>query len=86
VKTALSKLFKMAMTSPLLDDANIRGASNILLYISSGNAEITLDEVMEITDYIQHEAGSSQLILSGEMVPMTLGDKISITLIATGFG
>jgi cell division protein FtsZ len=76
---------KMAMTSPLLDDANIRGASNILLYISSGNEEITLDEVMEITDYIQHEAGSTADIIWGNGNDDGLGDKISLTLIATGF-
>jgi len=76
---------QMAMTSPLLDDANIRGASNILLYISSGTAEITLDEVMEITDYIQHEAGSGADIIWGNGTDETLGNKISITLIATGF-
>jgi len=76
---------QLAMTSPLLDDANIRGASNILLYISSGTAEITLDEVMEITDYIQHEAGSGADIIWGNGTDETLGNKISITLIATGF-
>lgn len=76
---------QMAMASPLLDDANIRGASNILLYISSGAEEITLDEVMEITDYIQHEAGSGADIIWGNGTDEALGDKISITLIATGF-
>lgn len=76
---------QMAMTSPLLDDANIRGASNILLYIASGTEEITLDEVMEITDYIQHEAGSGADIIWGNGTDESLGDKISITLIATGF-
>lgn len=76
---------QQAMTSPLLDDANIKGASNILLYISSGSSEITLDEVMEITDYIQHEAGSSADIIWGNGTDETLGDQISITLIATGF-
>lgn len=76
---------QMAMTSPLLDDANIRGASNILLYISSGTEEITLDEVMEITDYIQHEAGSGADIIWGNGTDETLDKQISITLIATGF-
>jgi len=76
---------QMAMTSPLLDDANIRGASNILLYIASGTEEITLDEVMEITDYIQHEAGTGADIIWGNGNDETLGSKISITLIATGF-
>lgn len=76
---------QMAMTSPLLDDATIRGVSNILLYISSGSDEITLDEVMEITDYIQHEAGSSADIIWGNGTDEALGQKISITLVATGF-
>lgn len=74
-----------AMTSPLLDDANIKGASNILLYISSGKDEITLDEVMEITEYIQKEAGSTADIIWGNGSDESLGDKISLTLIATGF-
>ena len=76
---------QIAMSSPLLDDANIRGASNILLYISSGTTEITLDEVMEITDYIQHEAGSDADIIWGNGTDETLGEEISITLVATGF-
>ena len=76
---------QMAMTSPLLDDANIKGASNILLYISSGSEEITLDEVMEITDYIHHEAGSGADIIWGNGTDEALGEKISLTLIATGF-
>ncbi|MDY0342200.1 MAG: cell division protein FtsZ [Lentimicrobium sp.] len=76
---------QMAMTSPLLDDATIRGVSNILLYITSGSDEITLDEVMEITDYIQHEAGSSADIIWGNGTDESLGKKISITLVATGF-
>ena len=76
---------QIAMSSPLLDDANIRGASNILLYISSGASEITLDEVMEITDYIQHEAGSEADIIWGNGTDEALGEEISITLVATGF-
>ena len=76
---------QIAMSSPLLDDANIRGASNILLYSSSGSSEITLDEVMEITDYIQHEAGSEADIIWGNGTDETLGEEISITLVATGF-
>jgi cell division protein FtsZ len=76
---------QMAMTSPLLDDATIRGVNNILLYIASGTDEITLDEVMEITDYIQHEAGSGADIIWGNGTDESLGKKISITLVATGF-
>jgi len=74
-----------ALTSPLLNDNKITGASNILLYISSGKDEITFDEVTEITDYIQREAGQSAEIIWGNGLDESLDGKISITLIATGF-
>ncbi len=74
-----------ALASPLLNDNNIYGASNILLYISSGSDEVTMDEVTEITDYIQDEAGMSADIIWGNGYDDTLGDAISITVIATGF-
>jgi len=74
-----------ALTSPLLNDNKITGASDILLYISSGKEEITFDEVTEITDYIQNEAGQSAEVIWGNGFDEALGDKISITLIATGF-
>jgi cell division protein FtsZ len=74
-----------AMSSPLLNDNKIIGASNILLYVTSGKDEITFDEVTEITDYIQREAGQSAEIIWGNGYDESLGEKISITLIATGF-
>ncbi|MCF8365701.1 MAG: cell division protein FtsZ [Bacteroidales bacterium] len=74
-----------ALSSPLLNDNKITGASDILLYISSGKEEITFDEVTEITDYIQNEAGQSAEVIWGNGFDESLGDKISITLIATGF-
>ncbi|MCF8367084.1 MAG: cell division protein FtsZ [Bacteroidales bacterium] len=74
-----------ALSSPLLNDNKITGASDILLYISSGKEEITFDEVGEITDYIQQEAGQSAEVIWGNGYDEELGDKISITLIATGF-
>ncbi|NCA85106.1 MAG: cell division protein FtsZ [Clostridia bacterium] len=74
-----------ALSSPLLNDNKIQGAANILLYISSGKEEITFDEVTEITDYIQEEAGQSAEVIWGNGYEEELGDKISITLIATGF-
>ena len=74
-----------ALTSPLLNDNKIKGASDILLYISSGKDEITFDEVTEITDFIQREAGLSAEIIWGNGFDESLEDKISITLIATGF-
>lgn len=74
-----------ALASPLLNDNKITGASDILLYISSGSEEITFDEVTEITDYIQNEAGQSAEVIWGNGFDESLGAKISITLIATGF-
>jgi len=74
-----------ALSSPLLNDNKIIGAANILLYIASGKEEITFDEVTEITDYIQEEAGQSAEVIWGNGYDESLGDKISITLIATGF-
>ena len=76
---------RSAMRSPLLDDQNISGAENILLYISSGEEEISLDEVMEITDFIQNEAGSTAEIIWGNGTDESLGNKIAITVVATGF-
>jgi cell division protein FtsZ len=76
---------EMALTSPLLNDNNIEGASNILLYIASGEEEISMDEVTEITDYIQEKAGSTAEIIWGNGTDESLGKQISVTLIATGF-
>jgi len=74
-----------ALASPLLNDNQIKGADNILLYMTSGEEEITMDEVMEITDYIQNEAGQNAEIIWGNGKDESLGNKISITLVATGF-
>ena len=74
-----------AMSSPLLNDNNIDGARNILLYISSGSEEVSMDEVTEITDYIQSKAGQNADIIWGNGMDENLGAKISITLVATGF-
>jgi cell division protein FtsZ len=74
-----------ALSSPLLNDNDIEGASNVLLYITSGEDEISMDEVTEITDYIQREAKSQAEIIWGNGTDTSLDKKISITLIATGF-
>ncbi len=79
------KAVQTALASPLLDDNNIEGASNILLYINSGTEEITMDEVSEITDYIQNEAGLTAEIIWGNGYDEDLGDSITVTVIATGF-
>ncbi len=80
-----TEAIKAALSSPLLNDNDIEGASNILLYITSGAEEISMDEVTEITDYIQNEAGSESEIIWGNGIDESLHNKISITLIATGF-
>ncbi len=79
------KAVEMALASPLLNDNNIYGASNILLYISSGSEEVTMDEVAEITDYIQEEAGMDADVIWGNGSDEALGDKLTLTVIATGF-
>lgn len=76
---------KSALSSPLLNDNDIEGASDVLLYITSGKEEISMDEVMEITEYIQKEAKSQAEIIWGNGYDESLGNSISITLIATGF-
>lgn len=79
------KAVEMAMSSPLLNDNEIRGASDILLNITSGQDELSMDEFTEITDYIQDEAGQNAEIIWGNAVDESLGDKINVTLVATGF-
>jgi len=74
-----------ALDSPLLNDNVIVGANYILLNITSGNVEVTMDEVGEINDYIQAQAGQTADIIMGIGRDETLGDKVSVTVIATGF-
>ncbi|HMM10514.1 MAG TPA: cell division protein FtsZ [Bacteroidales bacterium] len=79
------KAIEEAMRSPLLNDSNIAGAKNILLYITSGKEEVTLDEVHEITDYIQSICGDAAEVIWGNGDDENLGNSIAITIIATGF-
>ena len=74
-----------ALNSPLLSDNDIRGAKNMLLYITSGREEVTMDEIAEITDYISDRTGDDSDVIWGNGIDESLGEKISITLIATGF-
>lgn len=80
------KAIELALNSPLLNNNDIRGARNILLNITSGIEEITMDEVGIITDYVQEVAGSNTDIIWGNGIDETLGNKINVTIIATGFG
>ncbi len=74
-----------ALDSPLLNDNKITGAKNVLLLIVSGSEEITIDEIGEINDFIQMEAGHNANIIMGVGEDESLGDAISVTIIATGF-
>ncbi|MBM6499620.1 cell division protein FtsZ [Flavobacterium macrobrachii] len=74
-----------ALDSPLLNDNKITGAKNVLLLIVSGTNEITIDEIGEINDHIQTEAGFNANIIMGVGEDETLGDAVAVTIIATGF-
>ncbi|MCG1036097.1 cell division protein FtsZ [Polaribacter sargassicola] len=80
-KTAIEK----ALDSPLLNDNKITGAKNVLLLIVSGTNEVTLDEIGEINDYIQDEAGYDANIIMGIGEDESIGEAISVTIVATGF-
>lgn len=74
-----------ALDSPLLNDNKISGAKNVLLLIVSGSQEITIDEIGEINDHIQTEAGFGANIIMGVGEDESLQESISVTIIATGF-
>ena len=76
---------EQALNSPLLEDNDIRGAQHILLNISSGSEEVTMDEIGEITEYIQEEAGYGTHMIWGNCNDESLENKLSVTIIATGF-
>ena len=74
-----------ALNSPLLNKNDILGAKDILLNITSGTDEITMDEMTEITDYVIREVGDNASVIWGVGNDERLGDAISVTIIATGF-
>ena len=74
-----------ALDSPLLNDNKINGCKNVLLLIVCGTDEITIDEIGEINEYIQEEAGNNTNIIMGVGEDLSLGDEIAVTIIATGF-
>ncbi|MCE3278719.1 MAG: ftsZ [Bacteroidetes bacterium] len=76
---------EQAMASPLLNDSNIKGARYVLVNVTCGEDEITMDELGEITDYIQDAAGMTAEVIKGYGVDSSLGDKVNVTIIATGF-
>jgi cell division protein FtsZ len=74
-----------ALDSPLLNNNDITGAQNILLNISFGEEDVTMDEIFEITNFVQDSAGNNADLIWGYNQEITLGKKISVTVIATGF-
>ncbi len=74
-----------ALNSPLLEENNIRGAQNILVNITSGIKEATMDEIFQITEFVQKEAGEGANLIWGNCFDERLGEKLAVTVIATGF-
>lgn len=74
-----------ALNSPLLNDNDIRGARHVLLNIMSGSDDIDMDEFGNITDFIQEAAGGTAELITGYGTDPSLGDSVSVTIIATGF-
>lgn len=74
-----------ALESPLLNDSDITGANFVLLNITFGTEEILMDEIMEITDYIQEAAGQTAEVIWGYGTDPNLGEDLCVTVIATGF-
>lgn len=79
------KAVQEALNSPLLNDNDIAGAKYVLLNITYGDQEVLMDEISDITDYIQDEAGSTADVIWGHGYDATLGNALSVTIIATGF-
>ncbi|WP_178983433.1 cell division protein FtsZ [Winogradskyella helgolandensis] len=84
-QTRAQEAIMNALDSPLLNDNKITGAKNVLLLIVSGSQEITIDEIGEINDHIQSEAGHGANIIMGVGEDEELQESISVTIIATGF-
>ncbi len=79
------KAIQQAISSPLLNNNDIKGARNILLNIASGNEEVSMDEIGDITDFVTNETAANTNIIWGTCSDKTLEKAISVTIIATGF-
>jgi len=79
------KAAELALASPLLNDNKITGARYVLLNITTGDQEPLLDEISDIGDYIQAEAGNTANVIMGVGTDDNLGERLSVTLIAAGF-
>jgi cell division protein FtsZ len=76
---------EMALNSPLLNDNKIKGASDLLINITNGEEEVTMDEYSEINQFFQEQAGMDANLKCGLCFDSSIGKKISVTVIATGF-
>ncbi len=74
-----------ALNSPLLNNNDIRGAKNVLINITSGEREVTMDEVGRITDFVQNKAGFDADLIWGNGFDENLDEELSVTVVATGF-
>ena len=74
-----------ALASPLLNDNQILGAKNILLNISFGSNEVLMDEIDIISNFVQEQAGLNADVIFGTSIDETLGEKLAVTIICTGF-
>ncbi len=74
-----------AISSPLLDEVDIRGARGVLVNIT-GASDMTLHEVSEATSIIQDGVGSDANLIFGAVVDSNAGEELRVTVIATGFG
>ena len=79
------EVVQSALNSPLLNENNINGAKYVLLNITYGDMEVMMDEITNITDFIQDAAGATADVIWGHGYDASLGNRLSITLIATGF-
>lgn len=76
---------EQALNSPLLNDNKIKGASDLLINITNGEDEVTMDEYSEINLFFQEQAGMDANLKCGLCHDPSIGKKISVTVIATGF-
>lgn len=79
------RAIESALSSQLLNDNDISGARHILLNVTSGANEVSMDEMNEILEYLQNQAGAETDLIFGTCIDDTLDDQLNVTIIATGF-
>lgn len=78
------KAIQEALISPLLNNNNLKGARNILLNVISGSTEVLMDEITEIMDYVHQCTGIQSDVIWGNTYDESLGEDLSVTIVATG--